>query len=130
MPLKADRERLSGAAQGTIDLWLDAGVPNAGRSFIMVGSASGTSPGLPLVGGLATLPLNPDDFMLLSFLGGNSPVFSGFQGVLDGAGHGQALLDTLGPLPASAVGLVMHFAFTLVDPYDFVSNAVLVEIAP
>ena len=41
-----------------------------------------------------------------------------------------ARLDTNGPLPSFAVGLVMYFAYLLYPPCDFVSNPISVEIVP
>jgi len=42
---------------GVVHFDLDAGVENAGRTYFLLGSLSGTSPGIPLPGGQATLPL-------------------------------------------------------------------------
>jgi len=126
-PLAASAETLPEAG-GTIDFTMDAGSAYAGRTYLMLASVSGTSPGLPLPGGLVTLPLNLDwlSFLVLDNL--NTPLFTNFSGVLDGAGAGTSQLN-VPPLPGAA-GLPMHFAFTTRSPYDFVSNPVLVTFVP
>ncbi|MBI4881543.1 MAG: hypothetical protein HY812_18045 [Planctomycetes bacterium] len=128
--LRAEKVRISAATGDTVEFWLNAGAAAAGRSYLLLGSGSGTSPGLPLPGGAATLPLNADALTTLTILMANSAVFSGFQGTLDATGHGEALLNTLGPVSSSAVGYTMHFAYALANPYDLASNAVVLEIAP
>ena len=49
-------------------------------------------------------------------------------GAASGMGQAAAQLNTLGPLHPSSVGMMMHFAFTLYAPFDFVSEAVEIEI--
>ncbi|MFH0945198.1 MAG: hypothetical protein V2A76_08380 [Planctomycetota bacterium] len=129
-PLKAEKERLSGTTGDSIEFWIDAGAANAGRDYALVGSLSGTTPGLLLPGGLATLPLNYDDLTTLTLVAANTAMFVGFQGSLDAAGRAEAVLDTLGPLPAVAIGHTMDFAYALRSPFDFTSNPVAVEIVP
>jgi hypothetical protein len=48
---------------------------------------------------------------------------------LDGAGRGNAQIFSA-PLSPSVVGLSMHFAYALAEPWDFASNPVLVGVAP
>ena len=126
-PLVASAETLPEAG-GTIDFALDAGTAYADRTYLMLASVSGTSPGLPLPGGLVTLPLNLDwlSFLVLDNL--NSPLFTNFTGVLDGSGTGASQLNV--PHLPGAAGLPMHFAFMTRAPYDFVSNPVLVTFVP
>ncbi|MFH1998640.1 MAG: hypothetical protein ABIK28_03120 [Planctomycetota bacterium] len=58
--LSIDTNQLTAAAGGTILFNLDAGASHASRNYLILGSATGTSPGYPLPGGMATLPLNWD----------------------------------------------------------------------
>ena len=116
-------------AGGTADFNLAAGVENANRNYILLGSVSGTAPGTPLPGGKATLPLNWDVFTSTTFSLINTPVFDRFMGALDSAGSAIAKLDTLGPIPGAA-GITLYFAYALNNPWDFTSNAVNVEITP
>lgn len=107
---------------------LYAGLENAGRNYLMLGSISGTSPGTLLPGGLAVLPLNWDLFTntIIDML--NSYVFHNFMGHLNGTGTGNATLN-LGPVPGAA-GITMYFAFALNKPWNFTSNPVAIEIVP
>jgi endonuclease I len=129
--LVVDRFELSQANGGSITFDLDAGAAHAGQDAVLLATTSGTSPGTPLPGGLETLPLNQDwltDYIIANL--GVSP-FDGFYQTLDASGKGTTVLST-GPLPAGLmpVGSVIDFAFTTVDPYDFVSNVIEVEIIP
>lgn len=115
---------------GAISLMLDGGASNAYRTYLLLGSASGTFPGIPLPGGMATLPVNWDLFsnIVLGML--NTPVFDNFMGVLDVSGTGSATFDTLGPLSPGTAGLTLSFAYALNKPWDFASNPVDVRIVP
>jgi hypothetical protein len=129
-PLWADTLMISEATGGTVGFTLDGGKNNGSRKYIMLGSVTGTVPGIPLPGGMVTLPLNWDGFtnMILSLL--NSAIFSNFLGTLDASGLGTATFDTLGPLPAGSAGLKLSFAYALNGPWDFTSNPVTVKIVP
>jgi len=127
--LASDIFAFSAAGGGVVQLTLDAGVAQAGRPYILLGSITGTAPGTPLPGGQAILPLNWDLFTttMIAFL--NTTVFQGFLGTLDNAGMAGGTLDTLGPVPG-AQGIVMSFAYALGNPWDLVSNPINVEILP
>jgi hypothetical protein len=115
---------------GIVTFYLFGGAPNGGRSYILLGSMSGTYPGYPLPGGLV-LPLNWDVFTdtVLSLI--NTRIFKNFLGALTwGSSSGWAEFDTQGPLPPGYVGTKLYFAYCLYNPYDFVSNAVMIEIVP
>jgi hypothetical protein len=116
-------------AGGTVDLMLDATNAGANRNYIVLAGVTGTSPGFPLPGGLATLPLNWDVFtdFVLHFL--NTPVFADFMGQLDASGQAAAQINAPA-LPPGTAGLVMYYAFALNNPFDFVSNAAQVEVVP
>jgi len=114
---------------GTIEFALHAGPGSAGRNYVLLGSASGTAPGIPLPGGAATLPLVWDpltDFILLYL---NSAVFEDFLGKLDGSGAAMARLNAP-PLDPAYAGVVIYFAYCLNGPFDFASNATAVEVVP
>ena len=117
------------ATGGRVTLDLVAGTANANRKYWIAGTLSGTSPGTDLGNGL-TAPLNWDSFMDWSIRKVNGPVFNNFSGTLDANGSAAAVLDTLGPVSASYSGLTMHFAFILLKPLDFVSNAIPVALLP
>lgn len=129
IPLEADAMTLSESAGGTINLRLYGSASNAHRKYIMLGTVSGTAPGFPMPGGMVTLPLNWDVFTDVVILLLNTPVFSNFLGLLDAAGESSAQINS-GPLPSGNVGVVMHYAYALNNPFNFVSNPIQVEIVP
>jgi hypothetical protein len=133
-PLKTDLSTLSESTGGTVNFTLMAGEDNASRNYILLGSASGTEPGIPLPGGMVTLPLVWDQFTDLVLAMGNTLVFQQFRGSLDSMGQSTATLDSGGALPPGLVGLKLYFAYTLYSPpwnyCDFVSNPVMIEIVP
>lgn len=124
-----DVYEITATSGGTVDFDLDASPYHAGKNYFLLGSVTGTSPGTPMPGG-GVLPLNWDVFTGLIFKLGmaNSPATKDFKGVLDASGRAQAQLNTFGPLPPVAVGLVMYFAYTTYAPFDFQSNAVAVTV--
>jgi hypothetical protein len=112
-----------------VDLFLTAGLGHALRSYVIAGSLSGTSPGIPLPGGSATLPLAWDPFTSLVLDQVNTPTFSLFAGSLDAHGNATAQLN-LPALDPALVGTRIYFAYALSAPFDYASNPVIIEIAP
>lgn len=121
-PLETETFALNENEGGTIGFTLNGGTDNKNRDYILLGTLSGTAPGMNLPGG-TNFPLNWDLFtgMVYSLL--NSVVFDDFLGTLDSSGTATALCDTLGPVP-DAAGLTVSFAFTLLNPFNFVSNPI------
>jgi len=112
-------------APSTVDLHLNAGVANAGRLYILTGTFAGTDPGTWLPGGLVKLPLNIDVLSWLCLAMG-APVFVDFIGTLDAAGTALAQIDIpadVGLLP----GQIMHYAYSVMSPWDYASNAVMIR---
>jgi len=113
---------------GTINFTLNAGRANGARTDLLCGSLSGMLPGTLLPGGLATIPLNRDWFSDYILARLNRPVFADFWGVFDSTGSAAAQLNA--PPLSGWVGSTMHFAYAAADPWDFVSNAVAIEVVP
>ena len=128
--LTASGSMVSETTGGKVAFSLFAGSPCAGRNYILLGSATGTTPGVILPGGKVTLPLNWDVFTGIVIQLANTSVFNGFIGTLDGLGKAKATFDTGGPLSPGAAGITIHFAFALDRPWDFASNAVSVTFVP
>jgi hypothetical protein len=126
-PLITDSATLPEAG-GTVHFVLDATPDMGNRNYLVLGSVSGTSPGIPLPGGLVTLPLNWDPFTTLLMGLVNTPVFDDFMGTLNVDGKALASLNL--PSTTNTAGIVMYYAYCLNKPYDFVSNPVEVEIVP
>jgi hypothetical protein len=110
-------------------MYLRAGAAWSGAVWFFLGSASGTTPGVPLGGG--TLPLVPDaytDWTLALAAPLTAPV-----GLLDADGRGICRFVVPSGTPPAFAGLVLHHAFVAVDPVAFTvlaSNAVRVELVP
>jgi hypothetical protein len=126
--LSADTYTLPGSTGGSVVFALSAGAGYANRSYLLLGSVSGTSPGTDLPGGLVTIPLNRDAFTNFVLANLNTSLFQDFSGSLDGSGHALATL-TAPPIPAW-IGTTAYFAFATVTPWDFASNAVAIEVVP
>jgi len=127
--LGATPNTISAASGGTVNFSLDGGTSHAGRNYLLLGSVSGTVPGTPLPGGLATLPLNLDPFTDLVLLLVNSPVFSNFLGILNAVGQGSAQLVSP-PVDPMFIGVIMDYAWLVNNPFDCASNAVAISIGP
>lgn len=110
-----------------IQMGLFAGAANANRKYLIVGGASGTVPGMPLPGGHVTLPVNWDLFSDIEMAWLNTYFFSNFMGTLNNLGNASARLN-LPALPPGTAGLTLHFAYCCNYPFDFVSNAVAIEV--
>jgi hypothetical protein len=105
-------------------LTLDAGAQHAGKVFLLLGSFTGTSPGLPLPP--VTLPLNFDPYLAL--LAGNPNALIGnSMGVLDPNGRATATFYGM-RLPQAAGGTLVHHAYLVFAPgfagFELASNAV------
>ncbi|MBU0753853.1 MAG: hypothetical protein KJ645_01850, partial [Planctomycetes bacterium] len=114
---------------GNVLLDLNAGPDHANRTYLILGSASGTTPGFDLPGNLVTLPLNWDILTDNILLYTNTTYFPNFLGQLDDAGQSWAWINS-GPLDHGLVGTTVHFAFTMNNPFNFASNAIPVSFVP
>lgn len=128
VPLWADTHRLPATDGGTAGLHLNAGLDNGDRDYILLGSISGTEPGIPLPGNMATLPLIRDFFTDMTYNLANSPVFEDFMRTLSPEGKRVAQVN-MPPVP-NAVGVTLYFAYALRNPWDFASNPISIEITP
>jgi hypothetical protein len=111
-------------------LFLRAGPRWAGAPYVVLGSLSGTAPGLELGPGLV-LPLNFDAYTSMT-LALSAPIDDAFD-VLKLNGERTAAFETPTGLPPSMSGLVLHHAFVAIDPLTFelhVSNSVPLRLVP
>jgi len=127
-------DELSAAAGGTISFDLLAGSQHGGELYLMLGSASGTTPGTTLNG--VAVPLNPD--FLFSFMASSpnaSPLLHQTLGLLAAGGSGSAAVATTpGFIPPELIGLQLDFGYVTADLntllFTAASNAVPVQIVP
>lgn len=112
---------------GIVYFTLNPGIDNANRNYALFGCASGTSPGLPLPGGHAVLPINWDVLTDVILQNANvSPVFMNFIGKIDATGMAKAQLNCP-PIPGFG-GTRLNFAFAMNNPFDYASNPVTVML--
>lgn len=131
-PLSASSDTVSAGAGGRIDFALRAGTGHAGRIYLVLGSFSGTTPGLQF--GAVHLPLNQDLWFMLSAGAANSAVLVNTLGLLDAAGVGSAALQVPPGLSTALIGSTLHHAFLVYDlaaaQFTLASNAVPLRLVP
>ncbi len=133
--LFSDTTQISALAGGTAQLTLIAGATYAGLPYLLLGSLSGTSPGVP-IDPLSTLPLNVDSYLLHTLQNANAPPLAGSFGLLDASGRGSATFTLPQSTNPVLVGLIVDHAFVVVEllpgllAVPFVSNPVPIAITP
>lgn len=131
-PLAATPKTLSLGAGGIQDFVLDAGLQHANKAYWLLGSVTGSSPGLPL-NPVVTLPLNFDAYLLLLLQSPNAPPLLNAYATLDGAGKSTAQFTLPANSPPILVGLTFHHAYVVLSPSntpDYASNAVQLTLDP
>jgi len=125
--LMASPNSIKASTGGTVKFALDAGPMYGGKKYMLLGSVSGISPGIPLKGG-NVLPLKWDLFTNITVAFANSPVFQNTFGKLNSSGKASAAMVS-GPIPPSAIGATLYFAYPVRStPQWFASNPVKVGI--
>lgn len=109
-PLSADGASVSALNGGSQTLRIDAGWLHSTDVYLVLGSASGTSPGLS-VGGGWVLPLNSDAYLDHTLANPDSAPLTGSLGVLSSAGSAVASFTLPSSSDPGLVGLVAHHAF-------------------
>lgn len=122
---------LSLQAGGTQSLELRAGLDHAGEPHLILGSLTGTSPGLPLGGGLL-LPLSFDTYTLLSLTQPSAGPVQGALGSLSPTGTQTASLSLPSGSPPSLAGQSLFHAYVTwnASGLSSVSQAVALELLP
>jgi len=120
--LTVDLPKLPINQRSVVDLRLAGGPNLANRNYAILGSITGTAPGVQI--GSVVLPLNVDGFFstVVSQLG--SAGLPGFLGTLNADGNAYAQFDTQIPVPSFLLGLEIDFAYITLSPYDAVSEPV------
>jgi len=108
--LSVSASTLSLSTGGILGFQLDAGHAQGNNLALLLGSISGTVPGINL--GTHNLPLNVDSYFSL-LLTGNNFVLPGALQFLDPQGRGKAQLKVPAGLPASLVGRSMSHAYVV-----------------
>jgi len=124
-------QMLSVGAGGMQSFALSGGVELAGHFALLVGSISGTQPGLPLGPGL-TVPLNFDPYTQFLVANPNSAVLPGSLALLPQTGASAAAWVMPAGAPPQLVGLELHHAWVALAPAAvvFASNPVPLLLGP
>lgn len=128
-PLSASASSLSAKVGGTVEFALNPGVKYASVGYLLMGSLSGTSPGV-LLNNNALLPLNLDNFSLSVFLWSGQAPFDRFTWWFDQWGNSIAFMHAKPGKLTPLVGYKMYFAYVTLPMLDYASNAVSVQILP
>lgn len=131
-PLSATIPQVSVSHGGFQQMAIDAGHLEAGRAYWLLGSSSGTSPGIVLSDEFL-LPLNSDSYFLQTVFFPNATALSNSLGTLDDLGHGAASFSLPSGSSAALIGMTLHHAFIVLRStleVTFVSNPIAVEFAP
>ncbi len=129
--LTASPRELPQRLAGVVNFNINAGAARAGRTYVILTTLSGIAPGTPFFPlGPVTVPINFDSFTTAMLTAVNTPTFPNFFGTLDASGSASAQFDanTVAPIAPALIGLVIHFAYVGVSPFDFTSNPVAIEI--
>lgn len=111
---------------GRHDLALDAGPDRAGDLYLLLGSASGTAPGIGIDG--FVVPLVFDAWTAFTLASPNAAPYQNSFGTLDTGGRALAVLQVPVSVDVSLAGTTLQHAFVAIDPsagpaVTFASNA-------
>ncbi|HGY90375.1 MAG TPA: hypothetical protein ENK43_04285 [Planctomycetes bacterium] len=130
--LQADVNSVSVAAGGVQTLTLSVDASHFGELYAVLGSVTGTSPGVAFQGQI--IPLNPDFYFNQTINFPNQHPLAGSLGNVDASGGAVTTVTVLpGELPPVVVGLVIHHAAVVLDgsfQLSHVSNAVPLTLVP
>ncbi|MDF1800512.1 MAG: DUF1028 domain-containing protein [Planctomycetota bacterium] len=126
--LHAGESDIVAGGEVDVDFTLDLGPGAAGAVYLLLGSLSGTSPGVQLAGGV--LPLNPDALLDFTLLHPGPPLLPGSFGLLDGAGRASAALAAPAGTFSAFVGLHTDWAAVALTTPELVTNAVGLDVLP
>jgi uncharacterized Ntn-hydrolase superfamily protein len=126
--LVVGRESFS-ASEGTrTPLWCDFGAAQAGAPYLVLGSASGTTPGTTVFG--VQVPLVQDTFFGSMWSQPNSSTFQQTQGLLSANGRARAELVAAPGRFTPLVGRTLTFCSVLNTASGAVSNTDTLVVAP
>ena len=107
---------------------IDAGESYAGRVYLMLSNFSGTGAGF-MAGGMH-VPLNFDRLTRLSASDPSGQIFQNQIGMLNGQGCAEVTVRFSPQWTSALVGMTVRHVAVTVDPFDWVSNVIEVELVP
>jgi len=111
-PFSASASALDTLAGGSVDFALDGGAALSGELYLVLGSLSGTTPGIDV--GAFHVPLVQDVYFGFALNNANGPVLVNTFAALDGTGKGAAQFVLPGGFP-TLVGATAHHAWVGID---------------
>ncbi|MEM7309911.1 MAG: DUF1028 domain-containing protein [Planctomycetota bacterium] len=126
--LHAGVDSLPAAAGGEAPFVLNLGAAAAGHPYILLGSISGTVPGIDLGGPI--LPLNQDWFLTSTLVKAGTAALPGSVGLLDAGGRAEASFIAPPGELAPFIGTTIHWAAVDYAGPLAPTSAVAVEVAP
>jgi uncharacterized Ntn-hydrolase superfamily protein len=126
--LHAKETQISSSAGDAAHLVMYGSPAFAGRSYLLMLSASGTSPGFN--DGAVHVPLNFDVTLLNSIMFANVPPLVNTRQTFDSDAHAEAMLAPTPGLLDPYVGAALSFAYVSLLPEDFASQPVQVLVVP
>lgn len=115
------------------DFLMLAGPQNAVKFHWIVGSATGTTPGVQLAPSVL-VPLVPDAYGISTVFNAGQPPLVGSIGLLDGDGVSTRSFVVPAGLSPALAGLTLHHAYLVYDPFTLFieasSNAVSLTLVP
>lgn len=107
--LSTDASVLSVGRNNVVEFHINLGPKNAVTPYLLVGSLSGTTPGITVNG--VKIPLNPDVMSSFTIVAANTQNLENFSGVTDVAGSAKAKFWTQSSTtPPALIGTNMWFA--------------------
>ena len=126
--LTASARFISVSTGGNIKMFLDAGTTHKGKFYIVLGTMSGTVPGLKH--GSLELLLFPDDYFMFTFLSPNTLIANSL-GTLDLSGQATATVQVPKGLPTALIGLRFYHAYIVFKTsIDYASTPVPLTFGP
>lgn len=129
-PLSGDLTSISSGFGGVQTLSQDGGSDRAGYPFLVVGSASGTTPGLFYDG--LPIPLNYDAYTTGTLINPNGGALGNSLGVLDACGRTETTVTVPAGTDPSLAGVQVNHCTLIFDPtlfiLDFVGGPVSVDL--
>ena len=123
---------ISVAVGGRQALRILAGNDAGNLPYLTVGSLSGTSPGVVVLG--TPVPVNFDAYFTLTLIHPNTPPLAGSLGILDGTGNGETVFRLLPDINSAFGGLEFHHASMVkahaVPALFLVTNAARLGLVP
>ncbi len=125
--LHAGRTTLSVSNARGVPFTLNRGSIDAGRGYLLLGSAAGTNPGIPFHN--VVIPLNRDRLFEWTW-NVPGPPFAGSAGTLDAVGRAEALLDLSTAGWGAVVGSDLTFCALLAGPPYSVTGLATLTVVP